>query len=101
MYKTKTHAAAGYCGMEVVPQEAQDSEGLQAVEPTLLGHKENAEAAWGPDLNAPRKRMILGLSVGVFWIVILVISMLIAGGIGAGVGVGLSQKQNSKASATR
>ena len=50
------------------------------------GH--HKEIAQGP-------RRILGLSVGIFWAIIALIVVVLAGAIGAGVGVGISHKKDT------
>lgn len=44
------------------------------------------------DNNGQRK--ILGLSVGVFWAIIVVCALVIGGGVGGGVGAGLAGKKD-------
>ena len=41
------------------------------------------------------KRKILGLSVGVFWAVVVVLFLVLAGGIGGGVGAGLASQKKT------
>lgn len=43
--------------------------------------------------NRPAK--ILGLSVGVFWGIVVLLCVLIAGGVGGGVGAGLASRKNT------
>jgi hypothetical protein len=45
----------------------------------------------------PEKRRVLGLSVPVFWGIVILLVLVLAGGIGGGVAGGLAtQKSNSK-----
>lgn len=41
------------------------------------------------------ERRVLGLTVVVFWAIIIVLVLVITGGLGAGIGIGLSRKSSS------
>ncbi|KAH8585464.1 hypothetical protein B0O99DRAFT_696456 [Bisporella sp. PMI_857] len=74
----------------------RDYEGIQAVPAhQLLKHDDGA--TWYRDGEAASRenRTILGLSVAVFWVVIGVFVLVLAGGIGTGVGVSLSSQKDS------
>lgn len=46
-------------------------------------------------LQPIEKRKILGLSVGVFWGMIVLLAVLLGGGIGGGIGAGLALKKST------
>jgi hypothetical protein len=49
------------------------------------------KSSWHSSTGAPMK--IAGLSVGVFWAVLVALSVILASGIGVGVGVGLASQK--------
>ena len=68
---------------------------------TLWQHAKTS--VWGTSNDAsvdqkiliPERQKILGLSVGTFWGVILVLCLIVAGGVGGGVGAGLAMRKNT------
>ncbi|KAK8129352.1 hypothetical protein PG999_001732 [Apiospora kogelbergensis] len=70
------HAYPGY----------QSEKGTTAYAPTTV------PSAFGDD-RPPRKRKILGLSVPVFWCLLIALILVLAGGIGGGIGGGLAAQQ--------
>src|SRR6202044_763336 len=75
-------------GNERRQKRQYDGEGLQHVYAPYPG------AAIGKHSDSYSKR-ILGLSIGMFWLVIAVIVLVLAGGIGGGVAGGLAAQKNS------
>lgn len=76
------------------PEVNRDHEGLQ----TVLLKNETVPLFNGDyksDKQDPIKSKILGLTVRVFWGVVIVLVIAIAAGIGAGVGIGLSSQKKS------
>jgi hypothetical protein len=61
----------------------RDNEGLQSVEPLMHDpHDKSATLYNSEEQHQGNRRRILGLSVTMFWIVMLVIVLNIAGGLG-------------------
>ena len=89
-------------GLETVPRTQP---GLE-VDPYTNFSANNADTARGsstteqeaqkcdPVYEDPRPRTILGLSVGIFWAIVVLLCVIFAGGIGGGVGAGLAAMKN-------
>ncbi len=56
------------------------------------------DASQGPNPPTEPKQRILGLSVKVFWIVIVLLVIIVAAGIGGGVGGGLASRSRADSS---
>lgn len=53
------------------------------------------------DRKDGEKRRILGLTVPLFWLILVIIAIILAGGIGGGIGGGLKAQQKSNINASR
>lgn len=61
-----------------------------------------SKPVWGLDrialeekFRSENRPQILGLSVGVFWGIVVLLCVLLAGGVGGGVGAGLAARKNT------
>ncbi|KAK8086206.1 hypothetical protein PG994_001180 [Apiospora phragmitis] len=97
-------ASHAYPGLEVqldpAPEYARFGHApLQSAEP-VSEWKETPTAHAAPTTDDPtRKRKILGLTVPVFWTLLVVLVIVLAGAIGGGVGGGLAAQQPASSSA--
>lgn len=77
--------------------------GIESPEPNDPRNQNDGKRRLLPGLNAressrherDQARRILGLTVGTFWGMVVLLCTIMAGGIGAGVGVGLASRKNN------